>query len=121
MIDQAFLYHGTSSLFEEDILLFGVSDPSCWGSITVAEGFAKQACRDNGGTPIIIRKNAHDFSEEAFSPDENMIDFPIFDDFADRAELWRLSKQDWEASLSIYECVVYNSLVDVEPNEIDHF
>ncbi len=112
------LYHGTSSLYEKDILEGGIGDPSHWGTEKVAIGFAKQKCRDNGGNPLLIGVPFHEFDQWQFGVDENMIDFPIYNDVEARAKKWQESNQDWKASLKIYGAVVYDAPVYVSSKEM---
>lgn len=107
--DAPYLYHGTSSKLVEEIIASGFSDPSHWGSQSVAEFFARGTCNDHGGKPVIFKMPLSEFSTHAFAPDEQMIDFPIFEDYDWRAEAWEESGQEWLDSLRIYEAVEYHA------------
>ena len=116
--EESILYHGTSTNLIGSALSGGIHPPSYWGSRNVAMGFAKQKCRDIGGSPVLIAIPLTRFSKVHLVPDENMIDFCIFDDFESRADQWKTSQQDWVASLEIYHAVMYDEIMYINDNDV---
>lgn len=112
--DMPVLYHGTSNKKLPEILSNGLVAGTCFGSSEVAKYFARQTAAECGGEPIIIAVQIGTFIQSDLVPDEQMIEFPIFDD-------WDMRGAEWEElvepcgldSLQIYEAAVYQGVVCV--------
>jgi len=120
--DVDLLWHGTSSNLADSILQEGLRPGSHWGSLEVAEYFAERNCAEHGGRPVLIRLPVSAFSREDFMVDEQMVDFPVFDDYDVRAmayeEVEAEGEPTWEDCLRVYESVVYPHKVTVDRSDI---
>jgi len=115
--DVDFLWHGTSSNLVASILTEGLRPGTHWGTVEVAEYFAERNCAEHGGEPVLIRLPIAAFSQGEFRIDEQMIEFPVFDDYDMRAMAYEQIDEEgeptWQDCLRIYESVVYGQRVPV--------
>lgn len=108
-----YVYHGTSSRHVAGILADGLDDPSCWGSYEMARHFARQECKEAGGSPKIFARRLSAFDEASLRVDEQAVDFPMsevigtgYDVLAYAwEELEGAGGQDWRAGLRIFRSV----------------
>ena len=106
------LHHGTSSALLPSIEQDGMHAGSCWGTERVARYFARRNCEEHGGVPAILSVPMDRLDAALLSTDEQMIDFPIFQDYDERQYEWEeKSEQGWAECLRLYESVVYEATV----------
>ena len=111
------LYHGTSDLYKQDILKFGIQAPSYWGTAEVAEYYANEVSEEHGGNPLVVKIPLSKFDQSLLKPDLNSIGEPLT--FTLRKteeevwEEWEQSDETWQDSLEIVESVIYDAPLKV--------
>jgi hypothetical protein len=118
-LEEEELYHGTSDLYKQDILKNGIQAPSYWGTVEIAEYYAKVIAEESGGNPLIIKIPLSEFDQSLLKPDHNSIAEPLTFTLGksdeDVWEEWELVPDPgtWRDSLDIVESVIYDATVKV--------
>lgn len=121
MEDDIYLYHGTLDILLNEILAHGLRSSSYWGSRRVAEYYAEDE-RGKGHAPILIRKARSAFEEGGLEVDTNSVAEPLtYTLKAEEEDLYDeflASNGSWQASLEIYESVIYRRAMTVRAEDI---
>src|SRR6185437_2534756 len=89
-----FLYHVTQKSDLPSITSSGVRPFSYWGTIEIADYFAK-VIEDDGGEPVFIRASMSVFTESKLRPDKPGLQEPITTVIGkSEEEIW----EEWESS-----------------------
>ena len=72
------LYHGTSTVFQEEIIRNGIMAPSQWGDYGLAEANAYKMVEKHGGEPAVIQIPLSEFKKEHFLLDESNEDIIVY-------------------------------------------
>lgn len=74
------LYYGTSTIFQEQIVLEGIKPPSLWGDFELAENRAQEVADEHGGDPMVIQIPKKQFNEQLFSKNEGLEDYIVYNE-----------------------------------------
>lgn len=109
------LYHGTSTKHLAEIRTHGISAPSYWGSLEIAEYYAEVVAEEEGGLPVILGIETSSLDSAFLSPDDNSIAEPLtFTLGKTEQEVWQewaASQGTWQECYEIVESVKYNKVV----------
>jgi hypothetical protein len=116
------LWHGTISVRLTGILREGLAPGSCWGTEAVARYFARRERGELGGRAAFLVVPLSRFDDSRLVPDEQMADFPIFEDYDVRQCAWEAAeeagKPDWRDSLRVFEAVAYDAHLAVSADDV---
>jgi|ERR1035437_606398 hypothetical protein len=109
--DQRHLYHGTSSKYTSRILEKGLSSPSYWGTIEVAQYYAEVVAEEEGGRAVIIAMPLSAFNQKHIEPDGESIAEPLTYTLGQTEgrlfSKWNRALGTWQDCLGIYGSIHY--------------
>ncbi len=116
-----FLYHVTPKTDLLAITSTGVRPGSYWGTMEIADYYAK-VIEEDGGEPVFIRASVSVFTESKLRPDKPGLEEPITTVIGKSKEeiweAWESSNKTWKDCLDLIGSVQYMKVMHLPPAEV---